>query len=86
MGHTTETLRLALEKTSAALMAVNDDDNRVVKFTGVWSHLGTVRIGDILDEAEAALARCVSDGDPQGRDLGLGAKPASAVAKPDAMT
>jgi len=74
-------IRCALEKSAALVAALCDDDSRVVKFTGVWSHLGTTTVGAVLDEADAALSSTcsVSDEHPSGRDLGLGAKPASAI-------
>ncbi|PVE25393.1 hypothetical protein DC522_05710 [Microvirga sp. KLBC 81] len=48
-------LKKALEKNAALVAALCDDDKRTVKFTGIWSHLGTTTVGEVLDEAEAAL-------------------------------
>lgn len=47
----------ALKMTAGALQAAAPHVVETVTFTGDWSHLGTRRVSDILDAADAALKK-----------------------------
>lgn len=47
-------IRTALEKCAGALSR-SVSEKEVVRFTGKWSHLGSMTVSDILDEADKAL-------------------------------
>ena len=46
----------ALEKCAGALRAGQNSMSPRVAFTGDWSHLGTLSVSEILDEANTALS------------------------------
>ncbi len=49
-------LRQALLLTAGALNSIARDQNRTVRFTGEWAHLGSHAVASILDQANSALA------------------------------
>jgi hypothetical protein len=62
-----EQMAEALELCAAALQMLPMSERDVLKFTGKWKHYGSMRVGDILDRADAILkARQASNGDRHG--------------------
>ncbi len=50
----------ALEKCASALQALQVERS-IIKFTGKWEHYGSMRVSDILDQANDALASLEGD-------------------------
>ena len=50
-----EALELAAGAINALIVELNMPEYRRVRFTGRWSHLGTMTLDTILDRADAAI-------------------------------